>query len=72
VPGLGRIGISEERFHTVIGVIFLVIVLLSPGGLIGILGKGGELVERLVPGRQKLTATAPASTSARPSRRDAD
>ena len=56
VPGLGHIGISEERFHTVIGVIFLVIVLLSPGGLIGILEKGGELVERLVPGRQKVTA----------------
>ncbi len=56
VPGLGHIGISEERFHTVIGVIFLVIVLLSPGGLIGILEKGGELVERLAPGRQKVTA----------------
>jgi len=37
VPGLGHIGISEERFHTVIGVIFLVIILLSPGGLMGIL-----------------------------------
>src|SRR5205823_11347841 len=30
VPGLGHIGITEERFHTVIGVIVLVIVLLSP------------------------------------------
>jgi len=36
VPGLGHIGITEERFHTVIGVIVLVIVLLSPGGLLGI------------------------------------
>ncbi len=72
VPGLGHIGISEERFHTVIGVIFLIIVLLSPGGLIGILGKGGQLVERLVPGRRELTAAAPASTSARSSRRSAD
>jgi branched-chain amino acid transport system permease protein len=72
VPGLGHIGISEERFHTVIGVIFLIIVLLSPGGLIGILGKGGEFVERFVPGRQELTATAPASTSARSSRKGAD
>jgi branched-chain amino acid transport system permease protein len=36
VPGLGHIGITDERFHTVIGVIFLVIVLLSPGGLLGI------------------------------------
>jgi branched-chain amino acid transport system permease protein len=36
IPLLGHIGISDERFHTVIGVIFLVIVLLSPGGLLGI------------------------------------
>jgi branched-chain amino acid transport system permease protein len=36
VPGLSHIGISDERFHTVIGVVFLVIVLLSPGGLLGI------------------------------------
>jgi branched-chain amino acid transport system permease protein len=36
VPGLGHIGITDERFHTVIGVVFLVIVLLSPGGLLGI------------------------------------
>jgi branched-chain amino acid transport system permease protein len=38
VPGLGHIGIQQERFHTVIGVIFLIIVLLSPGGLLGIWG----------------------------------
>ncbi len=38
VPGLGHIGITEERFHTVIGAIFLAIVLLSPGGLLGIWG----------------------------------
>src|SRR5262249_46635424 len=36
VPGLSHIGISDERFHTVIGVVFLVIVLISPGGLLGI------------------------------------
>jgi branched-chain amino acid transport system permease protein len=36
VPGLGHIGITAERFHTVIGVIFLAIVLVSPGGLLGI------------------------------------
>src|SRR5258705_1286134 len=63
VPGLGHIGISEERFHTVIGVIFLVIVLLSPGGLMGIVGKVGELVERLVPGRRVATAGTPAATN---------
>jgi branched-chain amino acid transport system permease protein len=36
IPGLSHIGITDERFHTVIGVIFLVIVLISPGGLLGI------------------------------------
>jgi branched-chain amino acid transport system permease protein len=36
VPGLSHIGIKDERFHTVIGVVFLVIVLLSPGGILGI------------------------------------
>ena len=33
---LHSLGLTEERFHTVIGVIFLAIVLLSPGGLLGI------------------------------------
>jgi len=65
VPGLGHIGLSEERFHTVIGVIFLVIILLSPGGLMGILGKGHELAGRLFPGRQVATSAAPAATSRR-------
>ena len=65
VPGLGHIGLSEERFHTVIGVIFLVIILLSPGGLMGILGKGRELAGRLLPGRQVTTAAAPGATSRR-------
>jgi hypothetical protein len=31
-----RIGFIGERFHTLIGAIFLVIVLLSPGGLMGL------------------------------------
>jgi branched-chain amino acid transport system permease protein len=33
---LDSIGLTEERFHTVIGIVFLAIVLLSPGGLLGI------------------------------------
>jgi branched-chain amino acid transport system permease protein len=66
VPGLGHIGITEERFHTVIGVIFLAIVLLSPGGLMGILGKAGEVIERLVQGRRGVAAT-PAPSAGTPS-----
>jgi branched-chain amino acid transport system permease protein len=36
VPLVDKIGITEDRFNTVIGVIFLLIVLLSPDGLVGI------------------------------------
>jgi branched-chain amino acid transport system permease protein len=36
IPLVHYVGISEERFHTLIGVAFLLIVLLNPGGLIGI------------------------------------
>ncbi|PWU24578.1 MAG: branched-chain amino acid ABC transporter permease [Candidatus Rokuibacteriota bacterium] len=36
VPYAGHIGIPPERFHTLIGIVFLVIVLLSPGGLMGL------------------------------------
>ncbi len=42
-----NIGFIGERFHTLIGVIFLVIVLLSPGGLMGIPGSARELQRRL-------------------------
>jgi branched-chain amino acid transport system permease protein len=61
VPGLGHIGLSEERFHTVIGVIFLVIVLLSPGGLMGILGSLREFGARFVPTRSARVREAPAA-----------
>lgn len=46
VPVINRI-IPEERFNTLIGIIFLVIVLLSPDGVIGI----GQRLVRLVTGR---------------------
>ncbi len=36
VPLLNQIGLTENRFNTIIGIIFLLIVLLSPDGLIGI------------------------------------
>jgi branched-chain amino acid transport system permease protein len=37
-----------DRFNTVIGIIFLAIVLLSPGGLMGIWGSGNDFVRRRV------------------------
>lgn len=36
VPLVHYVGISEQRFDTLIGFVFLVIVLLNPGGLLGI------------------------------------
>ena len=36
VPLVDRIGITEDRFNTLVGVIFLVIVLASPNGLMGL------------------------------------
>lgn len=46
VPGLNLIGLSEERFNTIIGIIFLIIVLVSPDGLVGIGGMIGRLLKR--------------------------
>jgi branched-chain amino acid transport system permease protein len=40
-PELGTV-LGPERFNTLIGVIFLVIVLVSPGGLVGIWEQGKE------------------------------
>jgi branched-chain amino acid transport system permease protein len=42
-----NVGFIGERFHTLIGVIFLVIVLLSPGGLMGLPGSAREFQRRL-------------------------
>jgi branched-chain amino acid transport system permease protein len=39
LPFVGQIGITEARFNTVIGVLVLLIMVLSPEGLVGIIGK---------------------------------
>jgi branched-chain amino acid transport system permease protein len=44
-----RIGFIGPRFHTLIGAIFLLIVLVSPGGLVGL----WELVLKLFSGRRR-------------------
>jgi branched-chain amino acid transport system permease protein len=38
--------LGPERFNTILGVVFLVIVLLSPGGLVGLWERARELFER--------------------------
>jgi branched-chain amino acid transport system permease protein len=51
-----------DRFTTWLGVVFLVIVLVSPGGVVGLLGSAGTWVRRHLPG----PPPAPAVPSAAP------
>ena len=46
VPFLNTIGLGEDRFNTIIGIIFLIIVLVSPDGLVGIGSKIGRAIWR--------------------------
>jgi branched-chain amino acid transport system permease protein len=59
VPIVEHFGITEARFNTIIGVIFLLIVLLSPDGVIGISNRIAKLFRR----RDGTTATDPGSNS---------
>ncbi len=55
IPLIGALG---ERFHTVLGLIFLVIVLVSPGGIVGL---GESLVTRIRKSAPPTADAAPAS-----------
>jgi branched-chain amino acid transport system permease protein len=57
VPLLDEIGIPEERFHTAIGIVFLVIVLLSPDGLLGLWEKARRWGATRVRGIRARTAS---------------
>jgi len=55
IPGLGSVGgfleeriLAEERFNTVIGIMLLLIMLLSPDGLTGIIVRLDSAIRRLV------------------------
>lgn len=50
VPFLEHIGIDESRFHTVIGAIFLLIVLASQNGILGCWDSAREAVRRRLRG----------------------
>jgi branched-chain amino acid transport system permease protein len=55
-PDIGNV-LGPERFNTLLGIIFLIIVLVSPGGLVGIWESGMERVRR-----RKQGGGAPPST----------
>jgi branched-chain amino acid transport system permease protein len=58
-PDIGTV-LGPERFNTLIGIVFLVIVLVSPGGLVGIWDRGKErLVGALGGGRPRSGPAAP-------------
>ncbi|HVM19185.1 MAG TPA: branched-chain amino acid ABC transporter permease [Egibacteraceae bacterium] len=46
LPLVDRIGITPERFNTVIGALVLLIMVLSPEGLVGILSRGRRMGRR--------------------------
>lgn len=61
VPLVDRIGLTEDRFNTLVGLIFLVIVLASPNGLIGFgAGVGGRIKRLLRPASDKESPGPPA------------
>jgi branched-chain amino acid transport system permease protein len=61
-PTVGNV-LGPERFNTILGIVFLVIVLLSPGGLVGLWERARE---RLGTGRRGPPETLPAGPSAGP------
>ena len=44
-PEIGNV-LGPERFNTIIGIVFLVIVLLSPGGLVGLWERFSDRIRR--------------------------
>ncbi len=48
VPDVGEV-LGPARFNTIIGLVFLVIVLVSPGGLVGLWEKGRDRIRRRGP-----------------------
>jgi branched-chain amino acid transport system permease protein len=61
-PTVGDI-LGPERFNTILGIVFLIIVLLSPGGLVGLWERARE---RLGRGRRGPPAAVPAGPGAEP------
>jgi branched-chain amino acid transport system permease protein len=55
-----------DRFTTWLGVVFLVIVLVSPGGVVGVLGSVGAGVRRRLPGGPPAPAVAAAPATPLP------
>lgn len=46
LPLVDAIGITEARFNTIIGILMVIILVLSPDGIMGIAGKGRDALRR--------------------------
>ena len=69
LPLVDRIGITEARFNTVVGVLVLVIVVASPNGLMGLInGAAGRLQTALPGGPSTPTVSTPAGAVSTPTR----
>jgi len=62
-PTVGNV-LGPERFNTLIGVVFLIIVIVSPGGLVGLWERGRERVRRRGPPPGTVGAEPEASPAA--------
>jgi branched-chain amino acid transport system permease protein len=65
VPDVGNV-LGPARFNTIIGLVFLIIVLLSPGGLMGLWEQGRDWLRRRGGGGGTLGTTTPAGPEAGP------
>jgi len=64
LPLVDRVGITEARFSTVVGVLVLLIMVLSPDGLAGIIERVRSGLSR--PGRPSETSRPPSPPSDAP------
>jgi branched-chain amino acid transport system permease protein len=65
VPDVGNV-LGPARFNTLIGLVFLIIVLLSPGGLMGIWEEGRDRLQRRRGGGGRPRTTTPAGPEGGP------
>jgi branched-chain amino acid transport system permease protein len=69
IPFVDRIGITPDRFNTIIGLIVLLIMVLSPEGLVGIIEKGRGWRGRSIRDRSIEPPTTATRPAARPTER---
>lgn len=62
LPLIDRLGITEARFNTVVGIVVLLIVVASPNGLMGLIGGGNERLRTAMAGTRSQSPTLSTTT----------